>query len=68
MYNNFRNKRRRSKMQTIEQVPWVPYLYIDEETGERKIREDMPEEIRNKYNEYLRDIERKTQNGELIAK
>ena len=55
-------------MQTIEQVPWVPYLYIDEETGETKIEEDAPEDIKIKYNEYLNDIEYKKQNGELIAK
>jgi hypothetical protein len=54
-------------MKTLDQAPWVPYLTIDEETGERKIKEDIPEEIKIKYNEYLNDIEHKKQNGEPIA-
>ena len=55
-------------MKTLEQAPWVPYLTINEETGERRIKEDAPREIKIKYNEYLNDIEHKKQNGELIAK
>lgn len=37
---------------TIDQQPWIEYLEIDEETGERKLRADAPEEIVKKYNEF----------------
>ncbi len=40
-------------METKAQAPWVSYLVIDELTGEGVLREDAPEEIRRKYEEYL---------------
>lgn len=55
-------------METLERAPWIPYLTINEETGERQIKEDTPEEIKIKYNEYLNNIEHKKQNSELIIK
>lgn len=50
---------------TLEQTPWVPYLDIDEITGERKLRDDTPEEIKAKYNEYL---QHKTTSNNVMPK
>ena len=38
---------------TLNQRPWIEYLEIDEETGERKLRADTPEEIVAKYNDFI---------------
>ena len=40
-------------MFTIDDAPWVQYLEIDEMTGERKLREDTPGDIREKYEQHL---------------
>ena len=39
-------------MLTFDEAPWVEYLEIDEETGERKLKENTPQEIRDKYEKY----------------
>lgn len=39
-------------MFTFEEAPWVEYLEIDEETRERRLRDDTPDEIREKYEEH----------------
>lgn len=39
-------------MLTFEEAPWIEYLEIDEESRQRKLRDDTPDEIRNKYEEY----------------
>lgn len=39
-------------MLTFEEAPWVEYLVIDEETRQRRLRDDTPEEIRRKYEAY----------------
>lgn len=39
-------------MLTFEEAPWVEYLEIDEDTRQRRLRDDTPEEIRNKYEAY----------------
>lgn len=44
---------------TIDQAPWVEYLEIDEETGERKLKSDTPKEIVQKYNEFLDTVKNK---------
>ncbi len=43
-------------MFTLNEAPWVQYLEIDEETGERKLRADTPEEIRQKYEDYCNNL------------
>ena len=53
-------------MLTIYEAPWVEYLEIDEETGERKLRMDTPQEIRYKYENYC--LEQCKSNGELMPK
>lgn len=53
-------------MKTMNQAPWVPYLEIDESTGERILRDDTPEEIRRKYEEYL--AERESQSSKMLPK
>ena len=40
-------------MLTRNEAPWIEYLVIDEKTRERKLRQDTPEEIRKKYEEYM---------------
>lgn len=53
-------------MKTLNQAPWIPYLEIDETTGERILRDDTPEDIRKKYEEYL--SERKNQSTKMLPK
>ena len=40
------------------QAPWVEYLEIDEETRERKLRNDAPKEIKEAYMEHLLKLQR----------
>ncbi len=42
-------------MKTKEQSPWVSYLEIDENTGKRFLRDDAPEDIRRKYEDFLKE-------------
>ena len=44
---------------TLNQRPWIEYLEIDEETGERKLRADTPEEIVAKYNDFIKAVKRR---------
>lgn len=53
---------------TFEQAQWVEYLEIDEKTGERKLKKETPEEIKKMYEEYLKQLEKKKQMNEFIAK
>lgn len=39
-------------MLTSNEAPWIEYLEIDEETGKRRLREDTPQDIRARYEEY----------------
>ena len=41
---------------TLDQMPWIEYIEIDEETHERKLRTDTPEEIVRKYNEFVNNV------------
>ena len=45
----------RKGIYTLEQTPWVDYLEIDEETGERKLQIDTPEEIKKQYSAFLKN-------------
>ncbi|UWO50604.1 hypothetical protein NQ527_11905 [Eshraghiella crossota] len=46
-------------MLTFLEAPWIEYLEIDENTGERRLRDDTPQEIRDKYNEHCREQNKK---------
>lgn len=48
-------------MLTFNEAPWIEYLEIDEETGQRRLRADTPKEIRDKYNKYLLEQEKYTE-------
>lgn len=39
-------------MLTLDEAPWVEYLEIDEETGKRRLQENTPPDIREKYETY----------------
>ena len=45
----------RKGIYTLEQTPWMDYLEIDEETGERKLQIDAPEEIKKQYSAFLKN-------------
>ena len=53
-------------MLTLGEAPWVEYLVINEETGERTLREDTPKEIREKYEEFC--LEQSKLAGEMLPK
>ena len=39
---------------TKEQAPWVDYLEIDEETDERTLSPDAPDNVKKAYEEHLK--------------
>lgn len=43
----------KKSIHTEEEMPWIRYLIIDEYTRERKLKENTPEEIKSKYNEFI---------------
>lgn len=45
-------------MLTIDEAPWAEYLEIDEDTWERKLRPDTPQDIRERYEAYLQEQKR----------
>lgn len=47
-------------MLTFFDAPWIEYLEIDEDTGERKLRDDTPHEIRDKYEEHCQEQRKNT--------
>lgn len=49
-------------METLAQTPWVPYLEEDED-GNTYLPEDIPEEIKKKYQEYMREREEMAKRG-----
>lgn len=53
---------------TFEQAQWIEYLEIDEKTGERKLKKEVPVEIKKMYEEYLKQLEKKKQVNDPIAK
>lgn len=53
-------------MLTFKDAPWVEYLEIDEETGKRRIKEDIPREIREKYELYC--LEQEKNKEEMLPK
>lgn len=53
-------------MLTFNEAPWVEYLEIDERTGERRLKEDTPQEIRDKYEEFC--LEQRRNEGEMLPK
>ncbi len=42
-------------MLTHLDAPWLEYLEIDEDTGERKLRDDTPLEICKKYEDHCKE-------------
>lgn len=53
-------------MLTINEAPWIEYLEIDEDTRQRKLRENTPQEIRDKYDRYC--LEKSQIEGEMRPK
>ena len=53
-------------MLTFDEAPWVEYLVINEETGERTLSEDAPKEIREKYENFC--LEQSKLTGEMLPK
>ena len=47
-------------MLTLFDAPWLEYLEIDEDTGERKLRDDTPQYIRDKYEEHCQEQSKNT--------
>lgn len=55
-------------MLTEKDAPWVDYLEIDEETDERRISSDAPDEIRKAYEIHQKEIQEHINNGTRIPK
>ncbi len=54
-------------MQMPNEVPWLDYLIIDED-GSRKLQDDTPQDIKEAYEKYLKEIEDSNKAGIAIAK
>ena len=39
---------------TKEQTPWLDYLEIDDETDERRLSSNAPDEVKKAYEEHLK--------------
>ncbi len=55
-------------MLTFYDAPWIDYLEINEENGERYLREDTPQDIREKYEKHCEEQNKYTKNNELRPK
>ena len=55
-------------MYTKKEMPWVEYLVLDETTRKRKLREDTPSDIREKYEVYEAELAREKQQGKMLPK
>ncbi len=55
-------------METREQVPWVRYLIMDDETLESELSPDTPDDIREAYRQYQEDVKRHTELNTPIFK
>lgn len=53
-------------MLTMDEAPWIEYLEIDEETGERRLKDDTPQKIRKKYEEFC--LEQNNHRDEMLPK
>jgi hypothetical protein len=45
-------------MFTLNEAPWIEYLEIDEDTRERKLRADTPQQIKEKYEQFCLEQEK----------
>lgn len=66
MYNTFKGWIDMSEK--CEQVPWIEYLEIDEETLERKLRPNTPYKIKKAYEKYQLEVQEHIKNGTMIPK
>ena len=55
-------------MHTVEDCPWIMYMEIDEETGERFLRDEAPIDVKKAYNLHLQKMKNRIDNNERIAK
>ena len=55
-------------MMTKEQAPWIDYLEIDEETTERRLSSDAPDEIKKVYENHEKKIQKHIDKGTTIPK
>ena len=55
-------------MLTICEAPWIDYLEFDDETHQRTLREDTPQEIREMYEKYCEKQREMMEAGEDIPK
>ena len=53
---------------TKEQTPWIDYLEIDEETDERRLSSDAPDEVKKAYEEHLRERQKYIDKGLKVPK
>lgn len=55
-------------MLTRENAPWVDYLEIDEETGDRNLVADAPDEIKEAYEKHQKKNQEHIDNNTMIPK
>ncbi len=53
---------------TKEQAPWVEYLEFDEETDERRLNSDAPDEVKRAYEEHQKKLQEYIDKGMKIPK
>lgn len=55
-------------MLTRDDAPWIDYLEIDEESNERKLSNDAPDDVKKAYEEHQKKVREHINNGTMIPK
>ena len=49
-------------------IPWVDYLVLDEETLESSLLPDAPEDVRREYEKYINELQQYVLAGEKVPR
>ena len=62
------NELKPKTIETIEEVPWVEYMEINETTGERKLSRKAPKDIKKEYKKYNKKFKNKRSILDIILR
>lgn len=55
-------------MHTAEDYPWIEYIEVDEETGERFLSDSAPKDVKIAYSLHLQKIKNSIDNNKRMEK
>lgn len=62
------NELKPKTIETIEEVPWVEYIEINETTGERELSGETPKKIKKQYKKYNKKFKNKRSILDILFK